>query len=72
MSVDSEAEDTYHELSVKEDFRLCGEKIAKILRDGQEIPDEVYVELYVAKLRITYPYKSKKQRRQEMAKTVEF
>ena len=61
MSQDSEAEDSYHEMSVKEGFRLCGENIASLLKDGQEIPDEVYVELYVAKLRITYPYKSKKQ-----------
>lgn len=61
MSQDSEAEDSYNEISVKEDFRLCGEKIANLLKEGQEIPDEIYVELYVAKLRITYPYKSKRQ-----------
>jgi hypothetical protein len=47
-------------MTVKEDFRKCGEKISNLLKEGLEIPDEVYVELYVAKLRITYPYKSKK------------
>ncbi len=60
MSQESEAEDAYNEMTVKEDFRKCGEKISNLLKEGLEIPDEVYVELYVAKLRITYPYKSKK------------
>jgi len=46
--------------------------IAEMLKDGQEISDEVYVQLYVAKLRITYPYKSKKQIRSEIRKKVEW
>lgn len=28
---------------------------------GQEISDEIYVRLFVAKLRMTFPYKSKKE-----------
>jgi hypothetical protein len=43
MSEDSEEGDDYSNFTAKEDFRLCGEKIAQILKDGQEISDEVYV-----------------------------
>jgi hypothetical protein len=45
--------------NAEEDFRLCGSRISDLLKDGQEIPDQVYVDLYVAKLRLTYPHKSK-------------
>lgn len=73
MSEDSEdPESNYTVESAKEDFRLCGQKIAEVLKEGQEISDEVYVQLYVSKLRITYPYKSKKQIRSEMRKKVEW
>ena len=37
-----------------------------MLREGEEITDDIYVKLYVAKLRITYPHKSKKQLRREL------
>ena len=73
MSEDSEDENsTFTVQSAQEDFRLCGQMIAEMLKDGQEISDEVYVQLYVAKLRITYPYKSKKQIRSEIRKKVEW
>jgi hypothetical protein len=73
MSEDSEDENsTYSIQSAKEDFRLCGQKIADMLKEGQEISDEIYVQLYVAKLRITYPYKSKRQIRSEVRKKVEW
>jgi hypothetical protein len=41
------------------------------LKDGLEITDEVYVQLYCAKLRLTYPHKSKKQLRRELKQKVE-
>lgn len=68
LSEDSELEEV---LNPMEDFRACGEKIADLLKDGLEITDEVYVQLYVAKLRLTYPHKSKKQLRQELRVKVE-
>lgn len=44
MSEDSEDDNsTYSIKSAKEDFRLCGQKIAEMLKEGQEISDEVYV-----------------------------
>ena len=57
LSEDSEID---QEFNAEEDFRICGEKIAALLKDGQEITDEIYVQLYVAKLRLTNPHKSKK------------
>jgi hypothetical protein len=73
MSDDSEdKESKYTDLSAKEDFRLCGLKIADLLKEGQEITDEIYVQLYVSKLRLTYPHKSKKQIRAEIRKKVEW
>ena len=47
--------------NAEEDLRLCGEKISALLKEGQEIPDELYVALFVAKLRTTYPHQSKAQ-----------
>ena len=55
----SEASEIEEELNPEEDFRVCGEQIQKCLFDGAEIPDQLYVDLYVAKLRITYEYKDK-------------
>jgi hypothetical protein len=59
LSEDSEIDEGYTPESVQEDLRQVGEKIANLLKEGQEIPDEVYVQLYVTKLRLTYPHKSK-------------
>jgi hypothetical protein len=59
LSEDSEINEGYTIESVQEDFRQVGEKITDLLKEGQEIPDEVYVKLYVTKLRLTYPHKSK-------------
>lgn len=73
MSEDSEdPESIYSKDGAREEFRLCGQKIADLLKEGQEITDEVYVQLYVSKLRITYPYKSKRQLRSEIRKKVEW
>jgi hypothetical protein len=59
LSEDSEIDEGYTPESVQEDLRQVGEKIANLLKEGQEIPDEVYVQLYITKLRLTYPHKSK-------------
>ena len=56
MSDDSEEVGNSYSLeSAREDFRLCGLKISELLKEGQEISDEIYVQLYVSKLRLTYP-----------------
>jgi len=60
VSADSELNENYN---AEEDFRACGEKIAELLKEGLEISDEIYVELFIAKLRLAYPYKSKEQKR---------
>mmetsp|Transcript_6305 Transcript_6305/g.10241 ORF Transcript_6305/g.10241 Transcript_6305/m.10241 type:complete len:166 (+) Transcript_6305:915-1412(+) len=62
----SEASEISEELHPEEDFRLCGEKIQTTLFDGQEIPDQLYVDLYIAKLRMTYAYKDKEVLRQKI------
>lgn len=59
-----------HEIQPEEDFRLCGERIFNILKEGNEISDDVYVDLFVAKLRMTYEHKSKKQLRYELRQKV--
>jgi len=55
----SEKSEIEEELNPEEDFRQCGEKIQNCLFEGQEISDQLYVDLYVAKLRMTYEYKDK-------------
>jgi len=55
----SEASEIDEELNPEEDFRACGEEIQKCLFEGPEISDQLYVDLYVAKLRMAYPYKDR-------------
>lgn len=55
-SVQSEVEEETNE---KEDFRLCGQKIKEVLYEGSEISDQLYVDLFIAKLRMSYEYKDK-------------
>ena len=55
----SEASELAEELNAKEDFRLCGERIQECLYAGGEIPDQLYVDLFIAKLRMTYEYKDR-------------
>jgi hypothetical protein len=71
LSEDSEIDEGYTPESVQEDLRQVGEKIANLLKEGQEIPDEVYVQLYVTKLRLTYPHKSKSQLRSDLTAKVQ-
>jgi hypothetical protein len=56
MSDDSELHEEYNSL---EDFRLCGNKIKDLLAEGLEIPDSVYVSLFVSKLRFAFVHKNK-------------
>lgn len=55
----SEASEVEEELNPEEDFRQCGQNIQNYLIEGSEIPDQQYVDLYIAKLRMTYEYKDK-------------
>ena len=55
----SEASEIDEEMHPEEDFRICGHKIQECLFEGAEIPDQLYVDLFVAKLRRTYDIKDK-------------
>ena len=57
--VKSESSEIDEELNPEEDFRRCGEQIQNCLFEGAEIPDQLYVDLFIAKLRMTYEYKDK-------------
>lgn len=57
--VKSEASEIDEVLNPAEDFRSCGEKVKNCLMEGEEIPDSLYVELYIAKIRMTYEIKNK-------------
>lgn len=47
-------------------FKSCGEKVNNYLLSGEELPDELYIELIVAKIRLTYDHKSKAQLRKDL------
>jgi len=49
-----------------EDFRQCGQSMQELLLDGEEISDELYVKVFVTKLRIQYPYKDPKTKQSEV------
>jgi adenylate kinase family enzyme len=55
----SEASELDEELHPKEDFRACGQRIQEWLYAGGEIPDQLYVDLFIAKLRMTYEIKDR-------------
>ena len=60
---DSEvSEDEAGEFNAEEDFRQVGLKVKEALLDGQEISDDLYVALFVAKLRMSYVYKDPKEK----------
>jgi hypothetical protein len=40
-------------------FKDCGRRINDCLMDGAEIPDELYIDLILAKLRMTFDHKTK-------------
>ena len=71
VEVESEASEIEEDLNAENDFRVCGEKIQNCLFEGEEIPDQLYVDLYIAKLRMTYEmkdHKTLKNQRHQSAK----
>jgi len=63
---DSISEDEDEKTEAQADFCAIGREIEDLLFSGEEISDEIYVRLFVAKLRITYEYKSPRQKLREM------
>jgi hypothetical protein len=63
---DSISEDEEEKSEALADFCAIGREIEDLLFSGEEISDEIYVRLFVAKLRITYEYKSPRQKLREM------
>ena len=60
------SEDEDQEFNLQEDFRQCGLKMKELLLDGEEISDDLYVQVFVTKLRITYPYKDPKSKQADI------
>ena len=56
LSVDV-SEDEDGDYNAKEDFRQAGLEMKEMLLEGMEICDELYVKMFIAKLRLTYEYK---------------
>jgi hypothetical protein len=63
---ESISEDEEEKSEATADFRAIGREIEDLLFSGEEISDEIYVRLFVAKLRITYEYKSPRQKLREV------
>ncbi len=63
----SELSDNFEE---QEDFRLVGVAIHELLISGEDISDELYVQLFIAKLRMTYPFKTKAELTEEIREKV--
>ncbi len=61
MSEDEDQNHNHHE-----DFRQIGLKMQELLLDGEEISDDLYVRVFVTKLRIQYPYKDPKTKQKEL------
>ena len=60
------SQDEEADFNLQEEFRLCGVQIQELLLDGEEISDELYVKIFVTKLRMDYEYKSPIQKRMEI------
>lgn len=60
------SEDEAEEFNLQEDFRQCGAKMQELLLDGDEITDDLYVKVFVTKLRMQYPYKDPKTKQKEI------
>jgi hypothetical protein len=52
------SEDEEGVIDALNDFRSIGLEIEELLYSGEEVTDEIYVRLFVSKLRLTYEYKS--------------
>lgn len=59
------SEDEVLEVDVNDEFAKIGSEIKEQLLDGQEISDQLYVRLFICKLRCTYQYKCPKTKRRE-------
>lgn len=62
------SEDEEGFINSQEDFRQCGLEIEELLLSGTEISDQLYVKLFVTKLRLTYEYKDPHTQRNETKK----
>lgn len=60
------SEDEEGEINANEDFRQIGMEIEELLASGEEITDNLYVKLFITKLRMTYEYKDPQQQRREI------
>ena len=62
----NQSEDEDQEFNLQEEFRQCGAKMQDLLLDGEEISDELYVQVFVTKLRMQYAYKDPKSKQKEV------
>lgn len=46
------SEDEDQEFNLQEEFRQCGLQMQELLLDGEEISDDLYVRVFVTKLRM--------------------
>ena len=60
------SEDEADEFNAPEDFRQVGLEIKEMLLEGMEISDELYVKMFISKLRLTYEYKDPKSKQKEL------
>ena len=60
------SEDEDEEFNLQEEFRQCGLMMLELLLDGEEISDELYVKVFLTKLRMQYPYKDPKTKQKEV------
>ena len=65
LSVDV-SEDEDGDYNAKEDFRQAGLEMKEMLLEGMEICDELYVKMFIAKLRLTYEYKDPNKKQREL------
>ena len=60
------SEDEDEEFNLGEDMRQCGQKMQELLLDGEEISDDLYVKVFITKLRMQYPYKDPATKQREI------
>ena len=63
------SQDEEEELNAPEDFRQAGIEIREMLLDGMEISDELYIKMFIAKLRMAYEYKDPATKQKELRMT---
>ena len=56
------SEDESEAFNLQEDYRQCGLQMQELLLDGCEISDDLYVKVFITKLRMQYPYKDPKSK----------